>query len=204
MWELTSSSDLSLAPHAGGADQLLVARCLQGDDVAVAQLYDRYAQPVFRLCVGILGHRQDAEEVLQDTFEYAFRRLAKYDARRAGFKTWLYQIAVSRCRNKRRRKWLQTIGLGQLPHGELADEATPSPPAAAAEEERKRIVWQALAELSPKLREAVVLRYYGAFTYEEMGRVLDIPGKTAESRVRLAHQALHERLANLLDEGDTP
>jgi len=55
-------------------------------------------------------------------------------------------------------------------------------------------VQQALATLSPRLREAVVLRYGHGLTYREMADVIGCPAKTAESRVRLAHDALRDRL----------
>jgi RNA polymerase sigma-70 factor (ECF subfamily) len=60
--------------------------------------------------------------------------------------------------------------------------------------ERQQMVWNALQELTPKLRETAVLRYYEGLTYNEIGRILDIPPKTAESRMRLAHRALREVL----------
>ena len=53
----------------------------------------------------------------------------------------------------------------------------------------------ALKKLSPKLREAIVLRYFEDLTYREIGEVLDCPTKTAASRVRLAHETLHDLLA---------
>jgi RNA polymerase sigma-70 factor (ECF subfamily) len=64
--------------------------------------------------------------------------------------------------------------------------------------EKQQQVWQALGELSPKLRETAVLRYYENMTYIEIGTILGIPAKTVESRMRLAHKALRE----LLDDGD--
>ncbi|MCA9875905.1 MAG: RNA polymerase sigma factor, partial [Anaerolineales bacterium] len=135
-------------------------------------------------------------EVLQDSFEYAFRKLADYDPQKASFKTWIYRIAISRCRNKRRRKWLPTLSLSQLlPQDDVADERTPTPPEAAMRSAQQESVMAALAQLSPKLRETAVLRYYENLTYPEIGAILDIPTKTAESRMRLAHAALREILS---------
>jgi RNA polymerase sigma-70 factor (ECF subfamily) len=157
-------------------------------------VYNEYAATIYRLCYSLLQHQEDAEEVLQDTFEYAFRKLHKYDARKAGFKTWLYQIAVSRCRNKRRRKWLPTFSINEQVREEVADQTTPTPAEMLAMTERQQTVWNALQELTPKLRETAVLRYYEGLTYNEIGHILDIPPKTAESRMRLAHRALREFL----------
>lgn len=183
-----------LAPYADPQVQVLINRCLNGEDSAYVALYNQYSGMIYRLNYGLLQSKEDAEEVLQDSFEYAFRKLANYDANKSAFKTWIYRIAVSRCRNKRRRKWLPTFSLSQLTSQEVTDHDTPSPDEVLNMSEKQRIVWQALNELSPKLRETAVLRYYDGFTYKEIGAVLDIPAKTAESRMRLAHNALRELL----------
>ena len=175
-----------------GEENGLIARCLAGEEAAYVALYNRYARYVYRLAFNLLQHREDAEEVLQDTFEYAFRRLAKYDANKASFKTWLYQIAVSRSRNKRRRKQLPTLPLAWLRGETVTDEERPPPDEVMAHDSEQQRVWQALSQLSPKLRDTAVLRYYEGLTYPEIGRVLNIPAKTAESRMRLAHKALKE------------
>jgi RNA polymerase sigma-70 factor (ECF subfamily) len=96
----------SSSPATWEDDLATIQRCQEGDEMAFSALYRQYAAYIFRLTYGFLQHREDAEEVLQDTFEYAFRRISHYDPERASFKTWLCQIAISRCRNKRRRKWL--------------------------------------------------------------------------------------------------
>ena len=178
--------------------QLLIERCLAGEQAAYVALYDQYSGVIYRLTYSLLQHQEDAEEVLQDSFEYAFRRLDHYDARKSAFKTWLYRIAVSRCHNKRRRKWLPSLSLHLLDGAEARDPAAPLPDERAALNEQQRVVWDAVRELSPKLREVAILRYYGGLQYGEIGEVLDIPPKTAESRMRLAHKALREQLSDLL------
>ena len=190
---LAQGADLAPTPSYSAPAEL-IARCLSGEQSAYVAVYNQYAEMIYRLCYSLLGHNEDAEEVLQDSFEYAFRKLAHYDSRRASFKTWLYQIAVSRCRNKRRRKWLPTLPLGQLRDEELRDRNAPAPDEAVDLSERHLAVWDAVNDLSPKLREVAVLRYYEEMTYVEIGAVLSIPAKTAESRMRLAHDRLKKLL----------
>jgi RNA polymerase sigma-70 factor (ECF subfamily) len=173
---------------------LLIARCLQGEESAYRIVYNQYAGMIFRLCYSLLQNKEDAEEVLQDTFEYAFRRLKKFDSKKASFKTWLYQISISRCRNKRRRKWLVTIPMTTHFVDHAVDGTTPSPAESMELNEQQKIIWMAIGELSPKLREVSILRYYESMTYVEIGRVLSIPPKTAESRMRLAHKSLRKKL----------
>jgi RNA polymerase sigma-70 factor (ECF subfamily) len=168
----------------------LIQRCLEGDQIAYAALYDHYAPGLYRLCYGLVLHRQDAEDVVQESFVYAFRNLRRFDPARAAFKTWLYTIAVSRCRNTYRRKLPQFVGLGQLFQLDLPAPHAETPDAALSRRAAQDAVEAALGALSPLLREAVVLRYGHGLTYREIAEVMDCPQKTAESRVRLAHDKL--------------
>ncbi len=194
-FDLTAAN---LPQYADEESHLLIQHCLASDEAAYVALYELYSGMIYRLNFSLLQHTEDAEEVLQDSFEYAFRRLHKYDANKSAFKTGLYRIAVSRCRNKRRRKWLPTFSINQLVGFDAQDEDTPSPDAAVLLTEKQKQVWEALQTLSPKLRETAVLRYYENLSYKEIDAILDIPSKTVESRIRLAHKAL-KKLLNASD-----
>lgn len=182
----------------------IIARCLQGDQVGYSQLYEQCAPVIYRLCYGLLMNRQDAEDVMQEAFVYAFKNLHRYDSSRASFKTWLYTIALSRCRNSYRRKYLPWMDLSCLLPLDLPAPRSEAPEVRLAKQNVKATVEKALASLTPNLREAVVLRYGHGLTYREIAEVIGCPQKTAESRVRLAHERLRGLLGtvgqNLLDE----
>ena len=182
-------------PATADETAVLIARCLGGEEVAFQLLYNNHSAMVYRLAYGLLQHKEDAEEVLQDSFEYAFRKLAHYDARKSAFTTWLYRITVSRCRNKRRRKWLPSFSINAPEQGEIRDPHAPQPMDQLLQSEELRQVWQALGALSPKLRETAVLRYYHGLRYAEIGEILGISPKTVESRMRLEHGRLRDLLA---------
>jgi RNA polymerase sigma-70 factor (ECF subfamily) len=174
----------------------LIARCRAGDQAACTELFELAAPQVYRLAYSLLLHPQDAEDVTQEVFVYAFRNLGHYDPERGALHTWLYTITVSRSRNARRRKWLPTLDLSELldfgQEPSSPEEEGPEP--AALRQERDAGLLAALAKLSPRLREAVVLRYGGQLSYKEMSAILNCPEKTAESRVRLAHKSLRQHL----------
>ena len=171
-----------------------IATAKTGEQTGYERLYQYFVGSIYRLAYGVLLHEQDAEEVVQDSFSYAFRRIDQYDPARSAFKTWLYTITLSRCRNKRRRKWLPTLRISDVIE-RLAGSAA-RPEALAMQQHARQTIHDALQELSPRLREAVALRYFEGLTYREMGEVLSCPQKTAESRVRLAHDRLFHLLAN--------
>ena len=174
-------------------DSDLIQHCLTGDSNACADLYQRWCGSVYRLAYGILRQEQDAEEVTQDVFVYALSRLGSFDPSKSAFRTWLYTITISRSRNKLRRKWLPTVEIDEWSENETSDETRPPEELSELQAERER-VWAALGRLSPKLREAVVLRYFENLTYPEIGQILNCPMKTIQSRVRLAHKELRKLL----------
>ena len=171
----------------------LIERGRLADESACAALFHHFSPLLMRLCLGLLGDVQDAEEVTQDAFVYALRNLNHFDPARSAFPTWLYTIALSRCRNKRRRKLLV-----QLPLEWLALEAPKRSDRLVelvlARRGVRAQVWQALQSLRPHLREAVALRYLGEMRYKEIGAALNCNPKTAESRVRLGLDELRQAL----------
>lgn len=181
-----------------------IVRCLRGDQAGYAALYDAYAAGLYRLCYGLLLNRDDAEDVAQDSFVYAFKNLRRYDASKSSFKTWLYTIAICRCRNLYRRHRPSLLDIGSLWGLSLSAPPSESPEAAFAQRTALEALERALSRLQPRLREAIVLRYGHGLTYREIAELMDCPPKTAESRVRLAHEALRGLLepagAHLLEE----
>lgn len=166
----------------------LVHLCLRGDQNGFAALYENCAPMIYRLCYGLLMNREDAEDVMQEAFVYAFRNLYRFDPKKASFRTWLYTIALSRCRNMyRRSRWARVASLLSI---ELSAPYSEAPEARLADHDAKAVIEKALSALTPRLREAVVLRYGHGLTFREMAEIIGCPQKTAESRVRLAHEQL--------------
>lgn len=188
-------------PTSPDSIESLLARCLGGDQQAYQALFDLYAAGLYRLCYNLLLNRDDAEDVAQDAFVYAFKNLRRYDSAKSAFKTWLYTIAISRCRNLYRRTRVPLLDLANLWHQPPAAPQHESPEAIYAHRSAREALEGALARLNPSLREAVVLRYGHGLTYREIAEVMDCPPKTAESRVRLAHESLRGLLRSTDGEG---
>jgi RNA polymerase sigma-70 factor (ECF subfamily) len=167
-----------------------IAQAVGGDQAAYARLYEAFAGGIYRLCYSLLLNREDAEDVMQESFVYAFRNLHRFNGEKSAFRTWLYTIAISRCRNQYRRHRIPHLDLSVLLNIGLPAPHSETPEAVFARRSARETLEHALGRLSPRLREAVVLRYAHSLTFREIAEIMDCPPKTAESRVRLAHEAL--------------
>lgn len=176
---------------------MTIARCLTGDQAGYDAVYDQFAAAVYRLCYSLLLNREDAEDVTQESFVYAFRNLHRFNPQKSSLKTWLFTIAISRCRNMYRRSRPPLIDLAQLL--QLVGSKADAPEAMFAHQTAQEAVERALRRLSPRLRESIVLRYGHGLTYREIADVMRCPQKTAESRVRLAQEALRGLLQGRQD-----
>ncbi len=174
-----------------------IASAVAGDEPSAEAIYHRFSPPVFRLAASLLNDADDADEVTQDVFVYALRNLRRYDPKRASFQTWLFTIAISRCRNKRRRKWLNVVSFTLFEGEEKSVGSIRSLEDWLVMRGVKGELWQAVQSLSPKLREAVLLRFVGALSYDEIGQAVGCGDKAAESRVRLAITTLKKQCANV-------
>ncbi len=174
----------------------LIARWLDGDASAAEAIYMQHRGAVFGLAYALLDDAADAEEVAQDVLAYALSHLDRYDPQRARFTTWLHTITVSRCRNKRRRHFLPSVPLFTWQHADH-DEIDPSPDleTLVMQQDTRDEVWAAICTLSQPLREAILLRHWADYSYQEMAQILGCPLRTAQSRVHLAHQHLKKQLA---------
>ena len=177
----------SPAPTPPDAD--LVARCLRGDADAFDVLVRRYYRTAFAVALGVLGNRQDAEDVVQDAFVKAIDRLE--DCREpAKFVQWMLVIVRNRALSHRTyRKIRETSDL--LP--EIA-EADDSPFVDAARSELADTLQSALATLSKVQREIVLLHDMDGWTHKDIADSLGITEVRSRQHLFVARKLLRERL----------
>jgi RNA polymerase sigma-70 factor, ECF subfamily len=176
--------------------ETLIQRWLSGDESAAEAIYNQCRGTTYGLAYALLDNAADAEEVTQDVLAYALSHIDRYDPQRARFSTWLHTITVSRCRNKRRRRFLPSISLF-IWQEEGSDEIDPAPDMETliVQRDTQDEVWRAIRTLSEPLREAVLLRHWDDYSFQEIAQILNCPLRTAQSRVRLAHLQLKKQLA---------
>ncbi|MBV8201614.1 MAG: sigma-70 family RNA polymerase sigma factor [Acidobacteria bacterium] len=178
-------------------DAELVASALRGSEDAFRDLVLRFERPIYALILRMVHDAQTAEDLAQEVFVKAYRRLSSYDPRRK-FASWLFKVAHNTTIDHLRRAQLDTVPLA--PEQEegggllavLADDSAESPAVAAERRDMARALERAIARLRPEYREAVVLRYVEGLAYQEICEVLALPVGTVKTNLHRARKELAE------------
>ena len=179
-------------------DTKLIQRVLAGDDNAFSVLVRKYQKQVHALAWRKIGDFHIAEEITQDTFLKAYKRLPTLKKPQR-FVSWLYVIAANRCSSWLRKKRLWTQPLEEL-------EETDDDPLQKAtysgyvieENERtavdaqREVVKKLLAKLQESERTVITLHYFGEMSCTEIGAFLGVSANTIKSRLRRAQQRLRK------------
>jgi RNA polymerase sigma-70 factor (ECF subfamily) len=174
-------------PGADG-DAGLVRQASGGDAEAFRTLVVRYQAPLLAVVSNLLPQTSDREDVAQEAFLKAWRRLAQYDPARGSFFGWLAAIARNLARNARKKRRPE-------PRPDLPDLADPTPDGAAAERaEAWRRLDAALGSLPDDQRAAFVLAEIHGLPLAEVAAMEGIPVGTAKSRTARAREKLRAAL----------
>ena len=188
------------------SDAARVVQAQAGDREAFRLLVERHSHTLFRLAYRMTGNEYDAEEIVQDTFLRAYRRLDRFEAR-ANFGTWLYRIAVN-CSldllRKRKTDEQRRAAPSESDEPDGADAfdkmptSHPAPDRLVLSGEVGRHVAVALAALSPVERAAFELRHFEGLSIEEIGRTLGLRESATKNSVFRAVQKLRKALEPLV------
>jgi RNA polymerase sigma-70 factor (ECF subfamily) len=159
----------------------------------VRELVIQHSDRLFRIILRLVQSRDTAEDILQDTWVNAIRKLHQYDPSRP-ISAWLTKIAVNRCRDYWRRERLRGFRKQPWNSKRLEKSADAVTVDSSREVEKHIDISAALMTLSHKLREVVVLKFYSGLTLEEIAQVLDVPSGTVKSRLYFALTKLREHL----------
>jgi RNA polymerase sigma-70 factor (ECF subfamily) len=180
-------------PPSDELDELAIKRAAGGDSRAARQLVERYQHRVFALVSRMMWRqgRATIEDIAQDTFLRVFQNLGKFEVEGpAKLSTWILTIAARRAIDELRK--MRPTPTDDI-RGASSDRTD-------ADIERKQLIAAieaAVADLSPELRAAFLLREYHGLEYTEIARSLGIELGTVKSRLARARTLLRERLAEV-------
>ena len=169
-----------------------MVRARAGDEAAYRWLLDRYRARVVRLAAHVLRRDGEAEDVAQEAFLKAFRRLPSFRGE-GRFSAWLFGIAVRLCLDRRRSaRWAR-----EVPEDAIA------PPSISPDSPDTRLLVSALLDrLSPPMRAALVLREMEGLDYDEIAATLGIPVGTVRSRLHAARAQFRALWTAAMEEDD--
>jgi RNA polymerase sigma-70 factor (ECF subfamily) len=191
---------MAVSSLAGIDESAVVEQAREGDTTAFAELVRRYEARIFRLALHVTQNREDAEDVLQETFMKAYEHLAQFKGD-SKFYTWIVRIAVNQALMKlRRRKTGKTVSLDEtIDTGEdvVVREIAAwgeDPEQRLSREELGSILDTAIQSLEPLYRNVFVLRDIDELSTEETAEALGLSVPAVKSRLLRARLQLREKL----------
>lgn len=172
----------------------IIDACRRGDPDAYRLLFETYKDRVYSIALHYTADETAARDVTQQVFVKLLTRLDQFRSD-AAFGTWLYRLVANACLDERRH------AKRLVPLEPETAQARPSPEPSGDERLLRREVAEhvrtAVASLQPKLRIAVLLRYFEGLSYEEMAEALGVSKGTVASRLNRGHRLLADSLAHL-------
>jgi RNA polymerase sigma-70 factor (ECF subfamily) len=185
-------------------DEELMARFQAGDTDAMEQLFARFQKPLFNFFYRMVGRRETAEDLVQETFLKLCRFGDSFRGSEAKFTTWLYSVAGNQCRDYLRHSARRP----ETPVGDLEDNNSDGGDIFASTEdspveehlirmELREVLKKAISSLPQKERAAITLREYQGLEYKEIAQVLGCPIGSVKVLIFRARQRLRDRLRDL-------
>jgi RNA polymerase sigma-70 factor (ECF subfamily) len=186
--------------QCSAGDDELVAAAKGGDGVAFETIVKRHRQRILGLALRYTRSREDAEDIVQQTFQGAFIHLLGFEGR-SSFSTWLTSIAINHALILlRKRRALRELPLddsssdeGIAPILQIAD-ASPDPEASYLQAERARILSAAVGELSPGMQRAIELQELGELKTRETAQHMGLSVAAVKARLFRARRSLAKSL----------
>ena len=178
-------------------DGAVIEACRQGDREAFQLLFEAYKDKVFSIAVySVGGDRSVADDVTQQIFLKLFTAIRQFRGD-SEFTTWLYRLVVNACVDERRRRkhwlpWGDGVVMTQSTDGKAQEQQFDRV-------ELGEVVREAIAELKPKFRLPILLKYIEGLSYDEIATVMGCSKGTVASRLNRGHSQLAKRLAHLHD-----
>ncbi len=185
------------------SDENLVAKTLDGDLKAFADLISKHKSATFAAAFSRVKDFDEAQDIAQGAFINAYANLGTLKDK-SKFGSWLYRITVNLCNTKVRRNEIQMVENKHISEsqGGILESMSQSPVQPDEEYERKELlglIQEAMEKLGDKTREAVTLFYVNGYSYKEMASYLSVPVSTVKARLNLGRRRLKEEVAHMVE-----
>jgi RNA polymerase sigma-70 factor (ECF subfamily) len=178
-------------------DEELMSMVLTKNTRAFKILYSRYEMRIYNFILRYTGTRELAQDLLQETFTRVWFAAHSFNHASGNFKAWLYTIALNITRNEmsRKRYAYHYLEVSEIPYqDEPVNPHSEEPDAQIEHADLKDAVTQALGQLSPLLREIIILKHYQQLKFKEIAEMTQTPEGTLKARFHRAIAQLRELL----------
>ena len=180
----------------------LIKKAQNGDGAAFEELISPYTTIVYNIALRILGNPEDASDASQEALIRVYRNIGKFKGD-SKFSTWLYRIAYNACIDEYRRR-KSKLNIASVSVDDSYDDSdnplleipdtSPTPEEHTLKNERSKMLYDAISQLSPISKSAVLLRDVNGLSYEEIAEIQNCSLGTVKSRINRARQQLKEIL----------
>ncbi len=183
----------------------LVTRAKEGDQLAFSELVNAYSEKIYNLALRILRNKEDAEDVLQETFITVIKKINTFDGR-SSFFTWLYRIATNVALMKLRKKKHVYVEIQENPdlleniENKVFIDWSQDSSLNVYNAEIREILDKAIGELSEIYRTVFILRDIEQLSIKETSKILNVTEENVKIRLRRARQYLREKLSDYFSE----
>ncbi|MBB3186280.1 RNA polymerase sigma factor [Microbacter margulisiae] len=182
----------------------LITQILSGNLSLYKQIVETYQAQVFRICIGFVHQKEDADDLTQEVFIQVYQSLETFKGE-SSFSTWLYRITINRALNHvrdhqkrslfhRLESW---VGFDKSSSGLEVQTFEENPEQQLIKHEERNLIAKALTQLPEKQRIAIVLSKYEDLSQREIAEILHISEGAVESLLQRAKQSLRKQLSAL-------
>lgn len=185
-------------------ESVLIEKAKNGDKAALSKIVNKYSGRIYNLALRILRNKEDAEDILQETFITVVEKLHTFDGR-SGLFTWIYRIAANASLMKLRKKKIVFQDIDDSVYNDNIEERifvdwTQDPSINIYDEEVKKKIDEAVNKLSDIYRSVFVLRDIEGLSIKETSAILNITEENVKIRLRRARQFLRDILSEYFEE----
>ena len=176
-------------------DFSLITRAKEGDQKAYAELMQRYKDSIYFMALKMVNNKDDAMDLMVETFAKAFENIDKYKPDFA-FSTWLFRISTNNCIDFIRKKKLKVISMDSMVDDEGDDRPlqikseTLNPEETSIKKQQNEQLKDIVDNLPARYRVLITLRYFEELSYEEISKQLDLPLGTVKAQLFRARDLL--------------
>jgi RNA polymerase sigma-70 factor (ECF subfamily) len=177
----------------------MISRCQQGDQEALKEIFDKYHNKVYRIAYGVVRHREEALDIVQEVFIKLFRSIKNFKGK-SHFYTYLYRMVMNTAIDHARKTGKQFISsLDEEGSFEPSDELEKGPERILLQKELEERVKGAMEKLPAEQRAALLFRDVEGLSYQEMAEAMGCSIGTVMSRLHYGRKRIQELLKDYVE-----